>query len=51
MTVAMAFLACLCLLMGLLVLVPSLRASILAPAADTLTATVGYSEAVIEMLK
>jgi multicomponent Na+:H+ antiporter subunit D len=51
MTVAMAFLACLCLLMGLLVLVPSLRASILAPAADTLTATVGYSDAVIEMLK
>jgi len=48
MLVAMVFLACLCLLMGLL-LIPSLRTSILAPAVEVLTNGVSYSANVIEM--
>jgi len=47
MLVAMAFLACLCVLMGLLVLVPSLRASILDPAVKVLIDGLGYSANVI----
>ncbi|MHC4647507.1 MAG: complex I subunit 5 family protein [Planctomycetota bacterium] len=46
MLVAMVFLACLCVLMGLL-LVPSLRASILMPAVKVLTDGVAYSANVI----
>jgi len=49
MLVAMVFLACLCVLMGLLVLVPSLRASILDPAVKVLTDGLGYSANVIGM--
>ena len=48
MLVAMVFLACLCVLMGLL-LVPSLRASVLEPAVDVLTKGVSYSADVIKM--
>ena len=48
MLVAMVFLACLCALMGLL-LVPSLRSSILEPAVNVLTKGVSYSADVIEM--
>jgi multicomponent Na+:H+ antiporter subunit D len=48
MLVAMGFLACLCVLMGLLLLVPALRQSILEPAVDVLTEGVKYSAAVIE---
>jgi len=44
MLVAMVFLACLCVLMGLLVIVPSLRASILEPAVNVLTEGLGYSK-------
>jgi len=44
MLVAMVFLACLCVLMGLLVIVPSLRASILEPAVSVLTDGLGYSK-------
>jgi len=44
MLVAMVFLACLCVLMGLLVIVPSLRASILEPAVNVLTDGLGYSK-------
>jgi len=47
MLVAMVFLACLCVLMGLLVLVPSLRASILDPAVKVLIDGLGYSANVI----
>jgi hypothetical protein len=47
MAVSMGFLACLCVLMGLLVIVPSLRASVLEPAVDVLTAGVRYAEQVI----
>ena len=43
MLVAMGFLACLCVLMGLLVLVPSLRGSILEPAVKVLTDGLEYS--------
>jgi formate hydrogenlyase subunit 3/multisubunit Na+/H+ antiporter MnhD subunit len=42
MLVAMVFLACLCVLMGLLVIVPSLKANILDPAVKVLTDGVGY---------
>jgi multicomponent Na+:H+ antiporter subunit D len=45
MLVAMVFLACLCALMGLL-LVPSLRASVLTPAVEVLTDGVAYSKAI-----
>jgi len=47
MLVAMVFLACLCVLMGLLVLVPSLKASILDPAVKVLIDGLGYSANVI----
>jgi multicomponent Na+:H+ antiporter subunit D len=43
MLAAMLFLATLCLLMGLLVLVPSLRSAVLQPAVDVLIAGVGHS--------
>jgi multicomponent Na+:H+ antiporter subunit D len=48
MLVAMVFLACLCALMGLL-LVPSLQSNILAPAVDILTGGQSYSDAVINL--
>jgi len=44
MLVAMVFLACLCVLMGLLVIVPSLRSHILEPAVSVLTDGLGYSK-------
>jgi len=44
MLVAMVFLACLCVLMGLLVIVPSLRANVLEPAVNVLTEGLGYSK-------
>jgi multicomponent Na+:H+ antiporter subunit D len=44
MLVAMVFLACLCVLMGLLVIVPSLKANILEPAVNVLTEGLGYSK-------
>jgi len=43
MLIAMFFLAALCLLMGLLVLVPSLRITVLQPAVDVLIEGVGHS--------
>jgi multicomponent Na+:H+ antiporter subunit D len=49
MAVAMVFLACLCVLMGLLVIVPSLRANILDPAVNVLIEGLGYSARVINM--
>lgn len=49
MLVAMVFLACLCVLMGLLVLVPSLRENILEPAVKVLTNGLNYSAVVIGM--
>ena len=49
MLVAMVFLACLCVLMGLLVLVPGLKESILDPAVQVLTDGVKYSAIVMEM--
>ena len=48
MLVAMLFLACLCVLMGLL-LVPALRSNILQPAVDVLTGGISYSANVIKM--
>ena len=47
MLVAMVFLACLCALMGLLVIVPSLKASILDPAVKVLTDGLEYSAKII----
>ena len=47
MIVAMVFLAVLCLLMSLLILVPSLREAILQPAVDVLVKGVGYSRDLI----
>jgi len=47
MLVAMVFLACLCVLMGLLVLVPGLKASILEPAVKVLTDGLKYSADII----
>ena len=47
MLVSMGFLACLCVLMGLLVLVPGLRANFLEPAVKVLTDGVQYSANVI----
>jgi multicomponent Na+:H+ antiporter subunit D len=47
MLVAMVFLACLCVLMGLLVLVPALRQSILEPAVKVLTDGLKYSADII----
>ena len=49
MLLPMIALACLCVFMGLLVLVPSLKANILDPAVQALTAGVTYSDAVIGM--
>lgn len=49
MLAAMVFLACLCLLMGLLVLVPGLKESILQPAVDVLRRGLQYSADVIAM--
>ncbi|MBA7669924.1 hypothetical protein ES703_78064 [subsurface metagenome] len=49
MLVAMVFLACLCALMGLLVLVPCLKQSILDPAVQVLTDGVKYSAIVMKM--
>jgi multicomponent Na+:H+ antiporter subunit D len=46
---AMAFLACLCVLMGLLVLVPGLRANVLQPAVNVLKNGLQYSADVIAM--
>jgi multicomponent Na+:H+ antiporter subunit D len=43
MLVAMVFLACLCVLMGLLVIVPSLKAGVLEPAVKVLTDGLMYS--------
>jgi multicomponent Na+:H+ antiporter subunit D len=43
MLIAMVFLACLCVLMGLLVIVPSLKANILEPAVKVLTDGLLYS--------
>jgi len=47
MLVAMGFLACLCVLMGLLVLVPDLRQTILDPAVMVLTEGLEYSAKII----
>ena len=49
MLIAMVFLACLCVLMGLLVLVPGLKQAILDPAVKVLTDGVRYSANVIGM--
>lgn len=49
MQVAMVFLACLCVFMGLLLLVPSLKASILDPAVEVLISGIGYSSKIINM--
>jgi multicomponent Na+:H+ antiporter subunit D len=49
MLVAMVFLACLCVLMGLLVLVPCLKESILDPAVKVLTDGLDYYSAIIKM--
>jgi len=49
MLVAMGFLACLCVLMGLLVLVPDLKHTILDPAVDVLVDGLGYSARIINM--
>jgi multicomponent Na+:H+ antiporter subunit D len=50
MLAAMIFLACLCLLMGTLVLVPGLRESILEPAVNVLTDGLKYSDDIIGQL-
>jgi len=49
MLIAMVFLACLCVLMGLLVLVPGLKQAVLDPAVKVLTDGVRYSANVIGM--
>jgi multicomponent Na+:H+ antiporter subunit D len=49
MVIAMVFLACLCVLMGLLVLVPDLRTGILEPAANALTDGLEYSAKILSM--
>ena len=49
MLIAMVFLACLCVLMGLLVIVPSLRGQILDPAVKVLTDGLEYSAKIIGM--
>jgi multicomponent Na+:H+ antiporter subunit D len=51
MSVAMLSLACLCVLMGLLLLVPALRSNILEPAVKVLTDGISYSANVIEMAR
>jgi multicomponent Na+:H+ antiporter subunit D len=50
MLVAMVFLACLCVLMGALVLVPDLKESIMEPAVNVLTEGLNYSANVIEQV-
>ncbi len=49
MLVAMVFLACLCVLMGLLVLVPGLKENILQPAVNVLAKGLQYSADVVAM--
>jgi hypothetical protein len=49
MLVATVFLACLCVLMGLLLLMPGLRESILEPAVRVLTDGLKYSDIVTGM--
>jgi multicomponent Na+:H+ antiporter subunit D len=49
MLVAMVFLACLCVIMGLLVIVPALKGSILDPAVKVLTDGLAYSTKIIGM--
>jgi len=49
MAVAMIFLACLCVLMGLLIIVPSLKANILDPAVNVLLEGLGYSTRIINL--
>ncbi len=49
MAVAMVFLACLCVLMGLLIIVPSLKANILDPAVNVLLEGLGYSTRIINL--
>ena len=51
MLVAMVFLACLCVLMGLLVLVPGLKHTILDPAVKVLTDGLRYSAVIIKVLQ
>jgi multicomponent Na+:H+ antiporter subunit D len=51
MLVSMVFLACLCALMGLLLLLPDLRQSILEPAVEVLTNGLKYSADVKGMLQ
>jgi multicomponent Na+:H+ antiporter subunit D len=51
MLVAMISLACLCVLMGLLVLVPGLKQAILDPAVQVLTDGVRYSAVITEVLQ
>jgi multicomponent Na+:H+ antiporter subunit D len=50
MAVAMVFLACLCVLMGLL-LIPCLRVNILEPAVKVLTDGVSYAANVMDLIK
>ena len=49
MLVSMGFLACLCVLMGLLVIVPSLKEAILDPAVKVLTDGLNYSRWIVDM--
>ncbi len=49
MQLAMVFLSCLCVMMGLLVIVPALKAGILDPAVKVLTDGVSYSVKVLSM--
>ena len=49
MLVEMVFLACLCVIMGLLVIVPTLKGSILDPAVKVLTDGLAYSTKIIGM--
>jgi multicomponent Na+:H+ antiporter subunit D len=51
MAVAMICLACLCVFIGLVFLVPSLRAAVLEPAAKVLSDGVAYADKIIEVSK
>lgn len=51
MLIAMVFLACLCMLMGLLVIAPSLRSHILDPAVKVLTDGLEYSANIIKITR
>ncbi len=51
MLVAMVFLACLCVLMGLLVLMPVLKSNILEPAVEVLKEGLLYADRVISMVE